>query len=37
METFTTSNGLITLLKNEAYIINDLKMGSYWRRKSKIF
>ena len=30
METFTTSYGLITLYKNEAYIINDFKRGSYW-------
>ena len=30
METFTPSYGLITLYKNEAYIINDFKKGSYW-------
>ena len=30
METFTTSYGLITLYKNEAYIINDFLRGSYW-------
>ena len=30
METFTTSYGLITLYKNETYIINDFKRGSYW-------
>ena len=30
METFTTSYGLITLYKNEKYIINDFKRGSYW-------
>ena len=30
METFTTSYGLITLYKNETYIINDFLRGSYW-------
>ena len=30
METFTTSYGLITLYKNETYIINNFKKGSYW-------
>ncbi|MBI96600.1 hypothetical protein CL656_05590 [bacterium] len=30
METFNTSYGLITLYKNETYIINDFKKGSYW-------
>ena len=29
METFTTSYGLITLYKNETYIINDFLRGSY--------
>ena len=30
METFTTSYGLITLYKNETYINNSFKKGSYW-------
>lgn len=30
METFTTSYGLITLYKNEKYIIKSFKTGSYW-------
>lgn len=30
METFDTSYGLISLYKNETYIINDFKKGSYW-------
>lgn len=30
MDTFDTSYGLITLYKNEAYIINSFKKGSYW-------
>ena len=30
METFTTDYGLITLYKNETYIINAFKRGSYW-------
>lgn len=30
METFNTNYGLITLYKNEAYIINSFRQGSYW-------
>lgn len=30
MDTFDTSYGLITLYKNEAYIIDSFKKGSYW-------
>lgn len=30
METFKTQYGLITLYKNEAYIIRDFIAGSYW-------
>jgi FkbM family methyltransferase len=30
METFKTEYGLITLYKNETYIINPFKNGSYW-------
>lgn len=30
METFSTVYGNITLYKNEAYIINDFRRGSYW-------
>ena len=34
METFDTSYGLITLYKNETYIINSFKKGSYWDIKT---
>ena len=30
METFKTPHGLITLYKNETFIINDFRRGSYW-------
>lgn len=30
METYNTKYGLITLYKNETYIVNDFKNGSYW-------
>ena len=30
MESFNTSYGLITLYRNDCYIINDFKKGSYW-------
>ena len=30
METYNTKYGLITLYKNEAFIINDFNNGSYW-------
>ena len=30
METFNTPYGLITLYRNETFIINDFREGSYW-------
>ena len=30
METFNTPQGIITLYKNETYIVEDFKNGSYW-------
>ncbi len=30
MDTFNTPYGLVSLFKNETYIINDFKNGSYW-------